>query len=94
MASLLIWWSTKRRKFCKSFYRNHRTPVFKTDHPDLSFKNQGHLLNPNKEENMALGKARMYTEWEPPKGGEARDGKKIIVEKPDVAGVVHKELDW
>ncbi len=35
----------------------------------------------------------MYTAWEPPKGGEARDGKKIIVEKTDAGPVVFKELD-
>ena len=36
----------------------------------------------------------MYTAWEPPKGGEPRDGKKIIVEKKEPDTVVHKELDW
>ena len=50
-------------------------------------------MNPEREQNLELGKAIMYTAWEPPKGGEIRDGKKIIVEKTDAGPVVHKELD-
>ena len=35
----------------------------------------------------------MYTAWEPPKGGEPRDGKKILVDKPKNDGTAYKELD-
>ena len=38
--------------FVNPYYRNHRTTVFKTDHPELAFKNPGHLLNPNREYNL------------------------------------------
>ena len=64
--------------FVNPYYRQNRTPIFRTDHPTLSYKNQGHMLNDNRIENMAEGKARMYTAWEPPTGQEARDGKKIL----------------
>ena len=40
-----------------------------------------------------MAKARKYTAWEPPTGNEPKDGKKIIVPKPDVLGQVHQELD-
>ena len=79
--------------FVKPYFMQKRVPVFKTDHPELSHKNIGHLLNDEKVENMAAGRARMYTEWEPPKGGEARDGKKILVDRPVNDGKVHKELE-
>ena len=76
------------------FYRSHRTPVFKTDHPELSYKNQGHLMNNDRVENMELGKARMYTSWEPPAAGERREGKKIIdSNRPKNDGQSFKEQD-
>ena len=31
-------------------YRSHRTSVFKVDHPELSYKNGGHLMNDDREE--------------------------------------------
>ena len=71
------------------YYRNHRTPVFKTDHPEQSFKNIGHLLNTNRVANMEEGRARMYTAWEPPKKGDPRQGKKIIGERPKNDGKAH-----
>ena len=83
----------KEENYVNPYYRSHRTPTFKVDHPELSYKNQGALMNNNREEFLEAQQARMYTAWEPPKGGEPRDGKKIIVEKPKNDGVVHKELD-
>ena len=41
--------------FVNPFYRSHRTPVFKTDHPELSYKNPGHLLREDRAEQMAIG---------------------------------------
>ncbi len=38
-------------------------------------------------------KARKYTAWEPPVGGEPRHGKKILVKKTDPLGNVVEELD-
>ena len=38
----------KKDNFVDPFFRSHRTPVFKTDHPSMAFKNQGHLLNPKR----------------------------------------------
>ena len=72
----------KDDNFVKPFYRNHRTPILKTDHPEMSYKNQGHLLNDHRVENMEEGRARMYTSWQPPKGGEPRFGKKILADRP------------
>ena len=79
--------------FVNPHYRSHRTPVFKTDHPELSYKNQGHLLNWNRTENMEAGQARMYSEWEPPMGTEERQGKKIVMNKPVNDGRAHQEQD-
>ena len=45
----------QQENYVKPYYMNHRTPVFKTDHPDQSFKNIGHLLNDEREKNMADG---------------------------------------
>ena len=42
---------------------------------------------------MEAGRARMYTAWEPPTGGEARDGKKILADRPKNDGLAHQELD-
>ena len=81
----------KKDNFVNPYYREKRTPVFKTDHPTLSYKNQGHLLNENRVENMEAGRARMYSPWEPPKGGEARLGKKILAERPKNDGHAHQE---
>ena len=78
-----------KENFVSPYYRTKRTPLFKTDHPELSFKNQGHLMNPDKVRNLSEGRARMYTEWEPPTGKEERFGKKILAEKPKNDGIVH-----
>ena len=83
----------KEDNFVNPYYRNHRTPIFKTDHPELSYKNQGHLLNRDRVDNMEAGRARMYTAWEPPVGTEARDGKKILKAMPVNDGRSHKEQD-
>ena len=85
----------KEENFVNPFYRSHKTPVFKTDHPDqaLAHFNQGHLLHSHRVRNMKEGQQRMYTEWEPPTGGEARHGKKIIMEKPKNDGAAHQEQD-
>ena len=82
----------KEDNYVNPYYRKKRTPIFKTDHPELAYKNQGHLMNNSRVENLAAGQNRMYSAWEPPKGGEARNGKKILVDKPKEA-VVHQELD-
>ena len=74
--------------YVKPGWRGHKTPVFKTDHPN-AYLNPGHLLNPNRVEHMDMAKARMYTAWEPPKGGEPRMGKKIVVEKEGNLGHAH-----
>ena len=81
----------RQENFINPYFRSHRTPVFKTDHPSLSYVNQGHLLNANRTENMQAGKERMYKAWEPPRGGEPTDGKKILAEKPVNDGRAHKE---
>ena len=83
----------KEENFVNPYYRQKRTPIFKTDHPELSYINQGHLLNNEKGSNEVEGRARMYSAWEPPKGGEPRDGKKILVDKPVNDGSAYKELD-
>ena len=36
--------------FVNPYYRSHKTPVFKTDHPEISYKAKGHLLNENRGE--------------------------------------------
>ena len=64
--------------FVNPYYRSHRTPVFKTDHPELSYKNKGHLLHMDRQEAIQIGKERMYSSWEPPTGNEDRLGKKIL----------------
>ena len=79
--------------FVNPYYRSHRTPVFKTDHPTLSYKNEGHLMNPDRDQNLLEGRQRMYQEWEPPTGKEARLGKKILVEKPINDGSSHRDQD-
>ena len=40
-----------------------------------------------------MAKERKYAAWEPPTGGEARHGKKIVVQKRDPLGTVIEELD-
>ena len=83
----------KEENYVNPYYRSHRTPVFKTDHPSLSHYNQGHLLTGDRVDNIEEGKDRMYQAWEPPRGGEERKGKKIVVDKPKNSGVVHQELE-
>ena len=83
----------KEDNFVNPYYRNHRTPIFKTDHPELSHLNVGHLLNENRVENMKAGQARMYTAWEPPTGSEDREGKKILKTPALNDGKAHKEQD-
>ena len=49
-------------------------------------------MNPDRENFIEQQRARVYTGWEPPVGGEAREGKKIIAEnKPVNDGIVLKE---
>ena len=76
------------------YYRNHKTPVFKTDHQELSYQNPGHLMRADREQLMEIGQARMYQTWTPPSGGERREGKKIIDEnRPVNDGKTFKEQD-
>ena len=81
--------------FVNPYYRNHRTPQFKTDTGDglTNYRNPGHLLNPQREENMANAKARMYSAWEPPTGSEERNGKKIMKAPPVNDGRAFKDQD-
>ena len=60
------------------FFRSHRTPIFKTDHPTLGYMNQGHLMNPKRKEFLDQQRARVYTAWEPPQSNAPREGKKIV----------------
>mmetsp|Transcript_32400 Transcript_32400/g.49564 ORF Transcript_32400/g.49564 Transcript_32400/m.49564 type:complete len:189 (+) Transcript_32400:8-574(+) len=77
--------------FVNPHYRSHRTPVFKTDHPTMAYKNPGALDNVNRAENVKGFRDRQYTAWEPPTGDEPRMGKKIIVNQPANDGKVHEE---
>ena len=83
----------KEDNFIDPYYRPKRMVTFKVDHPELSYLPQGHLLNRNRDEFIEAQQARMYTAWEPPKGGEARNGKKILVDKPKNDGAAHLELE-
>ncbi len=38
-----------------------------------------------------MAKARIYTPWEPPKGGERVEGKKIMVDKLAPRATVHQQ---
>ena len=40
----------QKDNFVDPYYRQHKTFVYKTDHPTLGHKNQGHLLNDNRAE--------------------------------------------
>ena len=40
-----------------------------------------------------MARARKYTGWEPPSGGEAREGKKIISKRSKTVEPVLEELD-
>lgn len=76
------------------YFRAHKTPVFKSDHPSLSYKQQGHLLHPKREEFIERQRARVYTQWEPPSAGAPREGKKIVdLNRPKNDGRVEAELD-
>ena len=77
--------------FVNPFYRNHRTPVFKTDHPDLSYKQPGHLLNRDRERAIEASRSNVYSSWEPPTGEEDRMGKKILKAQPVNDGQAHKD---
>ena len=83
----------KEDNFIDPYYMPTRMVTFKVDHPELSYLPQGHLLNRNRDEFIEAQQARMYTAWEPPKGGEARNGKKILVDKPKNDGAAHLELE-
>ena len=39
----------QKETYVEPYFRSHRTPVFKTDYPDKSYLNPGHLQNPNKK---------------------------------------------
>ena len=75
------------------FFRSHRTKQFKTDHPTLGYQNPGHLLNPGRAKFLDQQRARVYTAWQPPTGGEARDGKKILGERPVNDGRAFQEQE-
>ena len=82
----------QKDNFVDPFFRPRRTKIFKTDHMGMMYKNPGHLMNPDRENFIAQQRARVYTGWEPPVGGESREGKKIIAEnKPVNDGIVMKE---
>jgi hypothetical protein len=83
----------KKENFVNPYYRSKRTSLFKTDHPELSYKNQGHLMNDERTRNLEEGRQRMYTEWQPPTGKEERMGKKILAEKPRNDGLAFQELE-
>ena len=53
----------KKDNFVDPFYRAHKQPVFKTDHPTLAFKNQGHLMNTERNKFLEQQRARVYTAW-------------------------------
>jgi len=58
----------------------------------LGYKNQGHLLNPQREKFLATQRARVYTAWEPPTADQPRDGKKII-DKNRPANIVPENFE-
>ena len=68
----------KKDNFVEPFFRSHKTIVYKTDHPN-AYKNPGHLMAPDRKLYEEIAKARKYTSWEPPVGGERTVGKKILV---------------
>ena len=73
----------KADNYVKPYYMRHKMKVFRTDHCDPGANtnmNIGHLMNPDRKKNLEEGRQRMYTEWEPPKGNEQRNGKKILAE--------------
>ena len=41
----------QKDNYVEPFFRSHKTPVFKTDHPNLAYQNPGHLFNEKREEN-------------------------------------------
>ena len=75
------------------FFRPRKLVEFKTDHPTMGYKNPGHLLNPGREEFVERQKNRVYSAWEPPRGGEARQGKKILGERPVNDGRAFQEQE-
>ena len=49
-------------------------------------------MNPDRENFIEQQRSRVYSGWEPPVGGEAREGKKILAENKFVNdGIVLKE---
>ena len=68
--------------FVNPYFRDHKTPVFKTDHPDQSFKVLGEPLTRDRTEQLDYRRERQYEAWSPPSGKESRIGKKILVDKP------------
>ena len=56
----------KKDNFVEPYYRPHRTVVFKSDHPTMSYQNPGHMLNEEMPRNERTARERMYTAWDPP----------------------------
>ena len=83
----------KKDNFVDPYYRPRRTVTFKTDHQQNCYLNPGHLQAPGRDAFVRAQQARVYTSWEPPRGGEAREGKKILGERPINDGRVMKEQD-
>ena len=76
----------QKENFVDPYFRPRRTVVFKSDHPN-AYKNPGHLGNPGRELFLEQQRARVYTAWEPPRGDEPRQGKKILGVKPKNDGI-------
>jgi len=83
----------QKDNFVDPYYRPRRTVQFKTEHPASGYLNPGHLLNPGRDKFVAQQQARVYTAWEPPSGHEARDGKKILADRPVNDGKAFQEQD-
>ncbi len=82
----------KKDNFVEPYFRPHKTVVFKTDHPS-AYKNPGHLLAPDRKMWEDIARARKYTAWEPPVGGEERKGKKIMAANKGIVLEERQELD-
>ena len=50
-------------------------------------------MNPQRDLFLEQQRARVYTAWQPPVGGEARQGKKILGERPVNDGKVMQEQE-
>ena len=50
-------------------------------------------MNPGREAFIETQRARVYTAWMPPTGGEARLGKKILGDRPNNDGKAFQEQE-